>query len=216
MKLTLYHYWRSSSSWRVRWALAHKGIAAKYIPVSLLDGEAESPTHRTRTPLGYVPALAIEIEGTTRFLTQSLAICHWLDEQFPQAPSILGGKDPWLRAKVRELAEIINADTQPLQNLGVQELHSSDATEKKLWAQHWIRNGLAAYETLARSSSGIYSVGDAVSIADFCLIPQLYNARRYDLPVENLFPTLARIELAAKDTPSYSASEPARFEPKEG
>lgn len=211
-RLRLYHYWRSSCSWRVRWALAIKGIQAELVPVSLLDGEVESPTHRARNPLGYVPALENLDRPDAPFLIESMAIIHWLDEVQPE-PSLFGGKDPWVRAHARELAEIINADTQPLQNLNAQELHSNDPAAKKSWAQHWIRNGLQACETIAQRTSGIYAVGDTVTVADLCILPQMYNARRFDVSLED-YPTLLRIEAAAMKTEEYRLSEPSRFEPQ--
>jgi maleylacetoacetate isomerase len=212
MKLTLFHYWRSSSSWRVRWALAHKRIPAEYIAVSLLSGESESPEHLARNPLGYVPVLEVtDSAGQTRRLIESIAILEWLEETFPKNPIL--PKDPWKRAQVRQLVEIINADTQPLQNLAPQELHSSDPAEKKRWAQHWIKNGLHAYETVARETARIYSVGDELSVADFCLIPQVYNARRYDIDLTP-YPTVLRICESAEKTESWKAAEPERFKPE--
>src|SRR5688500_17347222 len=115
MKLKLYHYWRSSSSWRIRWALAHKAVACEYIPVSLLDGESESEEHLSRNPLGFVPVLEIVRSGATPFyLSESMAILEWIEEMHPN-PTLLPG-DAYQRARIRQLAEIIASDTQPLQN----------------------------------------------------------------------------------------------------
>lgn len=210
MKLKLYHYWRSSSSWRVRWALAHKGIAFDAVAVNLLTDEPDSPEHLARNPMGYVPALEITEAGRTRTLTESVAILEWLEETHPE-PRLYPG-DAWTRARIRQLVETINAGTQPLQNLNVNLHHSSDPAEQKRWAQFWIRKGLHAYETLARETAGAFSFGDAPTAADLFLVPQLYNARRQDvLPDE--FPLLARIQEAASKTPGYLASEPERFKP---
>jgi len=208
--LKLYHYWRSSSSWRVRWALDHKGIKTELKAVSLLDGESESPEHRARNPLGYVPAL----DTPHGILTQSSAIVAWLDEISSEPP--LYGASTWERARIRQLGAVIAEDTQPIQNLPVLHLHSSDAKEQKKWAQHFIRQGLGAFETLAAGTAGEFSVGDRLSWADLCLIPQLYNADRFGIPVgsqDSEFPLLTRIAQACERLPSYLSSHPSRHEP---
>lgn len=206
MKLTLFHYWRSSASWRVRWAFALKGIEHQLVPVSLLDGESESPEHLQRNPLGYVPTLAVD----GRFLCESLAIIEWAEEFKPE-PQLISG-DAWSRAWIRQLAELINADTHPLQNLGPQHLHSEDPEKRKAWARHWIQNGLSAYEKLVSKSAGRFSVGDQVTLADLCLIPQMYNARRYELELAQ-WPTIHGIWDHAMATQACQASAPERFQP---
>jgi len=142
-KLRLYHYWRSTSSWRVRWALAHKGIPCEYVAVNLLDDETDRPEHRARNPMGYVPVL----DADGRLLTESVAMLEWIEELWP-APGLLP-RDPWLKARTRALVEIINAGTQPVQNLSVLERLSDDPAARKAWAQHWIRLGLDSFDTLA-------------------------------------------------------------------
>ncbi|MBU6375322.1 MAG: glutathione S-transferase N-terminal domain-containing protein, partial [Bdellovibrionales bacterium] len=119
--IKLYHYWRSSCSWRVRWALDYKGIEATLQPVSLLNGESEEPTHLARHPLGYVPVL----EWQSLFLTDSSAIVRWLEERFPETPSLFPGTSDD-RGRINALASIISSDTQPLQNLNVLQRHSAD------------------------------------------------------------------------------------------
>jgi maleylpyruvate isomerase len=209
--LRLYHYWRSTSSWRVRWALAIKGIACDYVAVSLLDGESESDAHRARNPLGYVPVLEIARPGgEPRHLFESLAIIEWLDETHP-APPLLP-RDAWLRARARMLAEIINADTHPLQNLSAQIQHTDDADRRRAWAQHWIRQGLAAYEAAVQETAGRFSIGDELSLADLCLVPQMYNADRFSVALDP-WPTLRRIRESAMGTPHYAQAEPSRFGP---
>ena len=214
MRLTLYHYWRSSSSWRVRWALAHKGIPCDFVPVDLLNGEAEAEEHRRRNPMGYVPALEISAETNLSIapvmLTESIAMIEFLEELYPK-PSLLPG-DSINRARIRALAETINAGTQPLQNLNAQFFHSDDAEKRKAWAQHWIREGLAAYEQIASRTAGLFSVGDELSVADLCLIPQCYNARRNDIDLK-AYPNIARIETTALQTQSCKLSHPDRYEP---
>jgi len=206
-ELKLYHYWRSSSSWRVRWVLAFKGIPWTGIPVDLLKNESESPEHFARNPLGFVPAL--ETEG--RFLGESMAIIDYLESLKPE-PSVFP-RDPWLRARTWELTEIIVSDTQPLQNLNPQELHSSDPEAKKAWAKYWIERGLHAFETRARETAGKFAIGDSLGLADMVLIPQLYNALRYDVNLE-LFPICSRIWESCKAESSYQQSEPVRFQPE--
>jgi maleylacetoacetate isomerase len=210
MHLKLYHYWRSSSSWRVRWALAIKGLSYEPVAVSLLNGESEGPSHRTRNPLGFVPVLEVTDTNGTRSLIESIAILEWLEETHPENPLYPG--DAWNRALIRQFVEIINADTQPLQNLPAQELHSLDPENRKSWARHWILQGLQAYETLAQRTAGRYTVGDDLSAADLCLIPQVYNAKRYQVDLAP-FPTIRQICLNAEQTESWKQSEPERFNP---
>ena len=205
--LKLYHYWRSSSSWRVRWALDLKQVPHELIAVSLLDGESESPVHLARHPMGYVPVL----ETPDGFLGQSAAIIHWIDETFPGSPSLLPA-DTWNRARVIQLADMISADTQPIQNVPVLQMHSQDPAEQKRWAQHFIRAGLAAYEKIAASTAGRFSVGDELSYADLCLMPQLYNAQRYEISLSE-FPLLQKIAAECEKIASYQSSHPSRHEP---
>ncbi len=217
-QLRLYHYWRSSSSWRVRWGLTIKGITPEYVPVSLLDGEAEAPEHRSRNPLGYVPVLEFldaPADSSARFLTESLAILELLDETQP-GPGLLPPKsgDPLARARARQLAEIINSGTQPIQNPTVFQMHSDDAAAQKRWAQFWIHNGLAAYEHWASKTAGLFSVGDQITLADLCLVPQIYNATRFDVTLER-YPTVKRVYEAALSTPECQAAAPDRFKPAE-
>lgn len=216
MKLKLYHYWRSSSSWRVRWALAYKGIPYDPLAVNLLNAETESEEHLARHPLGFVPVLEI---GSKK-LTESLAIIHYLEQIVPspslflkpQAGAAYDEETAYLQAKVIELTETINADTQPLQNLDPQQLHSSDPAEQKKWAIHWIRRGLSAYEKLCKPVYGRFSVGNQITASDLCLIPQIYNAKRYGIEISD-YPILEKIEQNAKLEKSYQESEPSRFEP---
>jgi maleylacetoacetate isomerase len=217
MNLRLFHYWRSTSSWRVRWALAYKDIAVDYVTVSLLDGQSESPEHLARNPFGYVPVLEFvdEMNPALRYLVESLAIIEYLEETHPTNPLL--PKDPRDRAHVRALAEAINAGTQPIQNLTTQIAYAPDSdpahTEKrKAWAQLWIRRGFEAYEALAHSRAGKFSFEDSLTMADLCLIPQCYNAIRNDVSFDE-FPTIARVYANAIATESYRASEPDRFKP---
>ena len=206
-KLRLYHYWRSTSSWRVRWALAHKGIACEYVAVNLLDDETDRSEHRARNPMGYVPVL----EADGKLLTESVAMLEWIEELWPE-PRLLP-QDPWLKARVRALVETINAGTQPVQNLSVLEKLSDDPAARKAWAQHWIRQGLASFEALARDISGKHCVGGSLTFADLALVPQCYNAGRQEIDVAREFPRIQAWVDAALATPSGQASHPDRFKP---
>lgn len=213
----LFHYWRSTSSWRVRWALALKGITPEFVHVNLLDGESESAAHRARNPFGYVPVLELlnPPAGKNRYLTESIAILEYLEETISTTPLL--PKDPVDRAHIRALVESVNAGTQPLQNLSTQIYFSPDSDpqhpdKRRLWAQHWIRNGMNAYETLIRGSAGKFSFGDSVTMADLCLIPQCYAAERNQISVSE-FPTISRVYENTVKTEGYRMSEPERFNP---
>lgn len=217
MKLRLYHYWRSTSAWRVRWALSYKGIKADLVAVSLLDGESELPDHLARNPFGYVPVLEFldEKNPDLRYLTESLPIVEFLEESFPHAPLL--PKSSRDRAHVRSLAETINAGTQPLQNLTTlialhPETDPNFSEKRKEWAQLWIRRGFEAYEALAAKRAGKFSFGDELTLADLCLVPQCYAAARNDVPLDN-YPTVARVYSEAIKTEGYRMSEPSVFQP---
>lgn len=211
MNLRLFHYWRSSSSWRVRWALALKGIPCEFIAVNLLDDESEQPAHLARNPMGFVPALEIlNSKSSVRFLGESVAIIEWLEEVHP-LPTLFPN-DPLERARTRQLAEIVNAGTQPVQNLSVTLRHSPDPEEQKKWSQHWIRKGLGAYEKLVQETAGLFSIGNTLTFADLFLIPQCYNAGRNDVPLSE-FPTIQKIHEQAIQTEACMKSSPDRFKP---
>jgi maleylacetoacetate isomerase len=204
--LVLYGYWRSSCSWRVRIALALKGLDFENRPVHLVNngGEQHSEEHKARNPMESVPTLALP-DG--RYISQSLAILDYLEEKYPEVPLL--PTDLFERAKVRQLAQIIACDTQPIQNLRVL-LHvvTIDAKAKMPWGAHWIMEGLKAFETEVAATAGEYSFGDHVTIADLCLVPQLYNARRFSCDLTGL-PTVLRIEANLKKLPAFQAADPA-------
>jgi maleylacetoacetate isomerase len=203
MRPTLFHYWRSSSSWRVRWALAIKGVAFESVVVDLLAGEQKSDAHRARNPVGHIPTL--HVDG--RYLSESVAILEYLEETIPDPP--LYPRDAWGRARVRQLVELVNAGVQPLQNLIVLRRHAEDAAGQKAWAAFFNERGLAAYEaTLAQldaergggaAAGGRFSFGDALTAADLCLVPQVYSARRFGVDVAR-FPRVLAAEQAALAT----------------
>lgn len=202
--MKLHGYWRSGASWRVRIALAWKELPYTYLPVHLVrdGGEQHQDAYLARNPMAQVPLLELE-DGRT--LTQSLAILEYLEEAHP-TPALLPA-DPFLRAKARQLAELVNSGIQPLQNLGTLQRIDAFGGDRKAWAKHWIERGLGALEREAAALAGTYCVGEAVSFADLCLIPQLYAARRFEVDV-GAYPTLARVESTCAALPAFQAAHP--------
>jgi maleylpyruvate isomerase len=207
MSLRLYGYWRSSCTWRVRIALAHKGLDYETVPVNLLEGEQRAEGYTQRNPMRQVPTLEVEQQGTTRRLTQSMAILEWLEETWPE-PALLP-EDPFERARARQLAEMVNAGIQPLQNFsGLLRLEELGVDRKK-WGHEWIARGMAALEREMAETAGQFAVGDRVTFADLCLIPQLFNARRFEVEV-SVYPTLSRVEQACAELPAFQAAHADR------
>ena len=209
MKLRLYGYWRSSSTWRVRIGLALKGLAWEPVIVNLLAGEQWSEAHRARSPLAQVPVLDAEEDGRTLRLVQSMAILEWLDERFPEPPLLppdLAG-----RARVRALAEHVNSGIQPLQNsLPLQMLKEKLPGYEKEWARFHIAAGLAALErAVGDGGAGRFCHGDAPGLADCYLVPQLANARRFGVELAP-YPTLRRIEEACLALAPFQAAQAER------
>jgi maleylacetoacetate isomerase len=211
LPVKLYGYWRSTAAWRVRIALNLKGIDWEYAPVHLLrdGGEQRGPGFLARNPQGLVPAL--EVGGLV--LTQSLAIIEYLEETHP-APALLPA-DPGARARARSLAQLIACDLHPLNNLRVlqrlRERFGLGEEQRDEWVRHWVGEGLGALETrLAREpATGRFCHGDAPGLADCCLVPQLYNARRYRCELGG-FPTLLRIEAACNELEAFRRAAPDR------
>jgi maleylacetoacetate isomerase len=205
-ELVLYTYWRSSSAYRVRLALAAKGLPYVSVPVNLLEGEQRSPAHLARSPMGHVPCLEVNGEA----FVESVAIVELLEDLHP-APPLLP-RDPAGRARVRALVEIVNAGTQPLQNLHVLQKLSPDPEVRKAWIVHFIAKGLGAYDAMMashekRGVKGRFSYGDALSIADCYLLPQVYNARRYHVDL-GPFPRVAAAAEAIAATEAGRAAAP--------
>jgi len=207
-RLALHGYWRSSSSWRVRIGLHWKGLPFQYRAVNLLEGQQLSDEHRARSPLTQVPVLEVEEEGRTRHLVQSVAILEWLEERFP-APPLLPS-DPYGRARVRALVEHVNSGIQPYQNAAaLRWLRERQPPLDQVWVRHWVATYLAGLERAARDGAGRFCHGDAPTLADVYLVPQLYGARRFGVDTAP-FPTLLRIEAACRELPAFQAAEPER------
>jgi maleylpyruvate isomerase len=202
----LYNYWRSSASWRVRFALAYKNIPYEYVAVSLLKngGEQRGDAYRAMNPMAQVPTLEWVEGGETMRLGQSLAIIEYLDLAFP-GPQLLP-EQPLVRAKVRQLAEIVNAGIQPLQNLEVLRYVREELKgDTGAWARHFVGHGIRALEAEAVHTASTYLVGDAVTLADCCLVPQLYACRRFGIDLAEC-PTLLRVEATLQSLPAYAAA----------
>jgi maleylpyruvate isomerase len=204
--MKLYGYWRSSCTYRVRIALALKGLAYEVLPVNLLEAEQRADGFVAMNPIGQVPVL--ELPDGSR-LTQSIAILEYLEETHPE-PALLP-REPLSRARVRQLTELVSSGIQPLQNFSVmQRLKNEHGVDAKAWSAFHIRRGLLAYQQLAESTAGELSVGDSPTFADCALIPQLYNARRFGIDVEGELPLLARIDARAAAMEAFRAAHPDR------
>jgi len=205
----LYDYWRSSAAYRVRIALNLKGIDYESRPIDLREDVQKSAEYRALNPQGLVPTL--EIDGQR--LTQSLAIINYLDLRYPNQPLLPASAAN--RAHVVAMAMTIACDIHPLNNLRVlkylkHELgQSQEAVDR--WYAHWIKEGLPALEALAAPEAGKFLFGNAPTGADVCLVPQLYNARRYNVPLDN-YPTLLRAEENANKMDAFAAAHPDRQE----
>lgn len=211
MKIALHNYWRSSASHRVRIALGLKGLPYEYVVVNILKAEQHADGHKARAPMGQVPALVVtEDDGTERVLSQSLAIIEYLEDRFPERPLL--PKDPFARARVRGLAEIVNSGIQPLQNLSVTKAVKQFGGDESVWPQPFIAHGLAAYEALVADTAqvlgaGKFSVGDSPTIADCCLVPQLASARRFGVAYTQ-HSHIARIEEACMALDAFKNAMP--------
>ncbi|ARP94779.1 maleylacetoacetate isomerase [Bordetella genomosp. 13] len=207
--MQLYGYFRSSAAFRVRIALNLKGLAYDYVPVHLLKdgGQQLAPAYRKLNPNALVPTL---VDGDLS-LGQSLAIIEYLDETHPQPPLL--PSDPAGRARVRAIAQTLACDIHPLNNLRVLKYLKHglkvDEDAKNGWYRHWIDVGLTGLEEMLAGSpqTGRYCHGDTPTLADLCLVPQMFNARRFDCDL-SAFPTLTRIDAACRELPAFEAAEP--------
>jgi maleylpyruvate isomerase len=209
MALKLYTYWRSSAAYRVRIALHYKGLAFESVPRHLLrdGGEQRQADYLALNPQGLVPALA---DGEL-VIAQSIAICEYLEETHPE-PRLLPG-DARDRALVRSMALAIACDIHPLNNLSVtaylrSQFEADDAAVSR-WASHWIQRGFAALEKRIErgTTDGRHCYGDVVTLADVCLVPQMYNARRFKVDVA-AYPRLTAICSHLGALPAFAAARP--------
>ena len=206
---TLYTYFRSSAAYRVRIALELKGLAYTSIPVHLLQdgGMQHSPSYAAINPSQLVPTL---VDGALT-LGQSLAIMEYLDETYP-APALLPA-DAAGRARVRSLSQLIACDIHPLNNLRVlqylEQVLGVDAAARTAWCQHWVCTGLDALERMLQAGkpAGDFCAGDRPGMADCCLIPQLYNARRFQVDVQR-YPMLCRVEASCLALQAFQKAAP--------
>lgn len=207
--LTLHNYFRSSTSVRVRAALNLKGLGYDYVPLSLLKGEQASAGHLALNPSGLVPTL-VTPNGA---LPQSMAILEWLEEVHPD-PALLPA-DPWGRARVRALAQIVAADIHPVNNLRIlkylEKAYGVDAAGKAAWYRNWAEAGMAALEQrLAdEDETGTFCHGETISIADLCLFAQVLNNARFEVDMTP-YPTINRIHAACMNIPEVEAAAPAK------
>lgn len=206
--LLLYSYWRSSSAYRVRIALNLKGIEyqQKFVHLVKEGGEQHKIEYREINPLGLVPAL-VHAEQT---VVQSMTICEYLEETFTEIPLLPG--DPPGRARVRSIAQSIASEIQPLNNLGVMR-YLQDAMQQGAgaiddWYSHWIARGFSAVESwLSHAESGLYCHGDAPTLADCFLVPQVYNAERFSCDLEP-YPNIRRITAQCRSLNAFDKAAP--------
>ncbi len=207
--MQLYDYFRSSAAFRLRIALNFKGLAYESLPVNLVTNEQRAAGFLAVNPLGLVPALATE---GGELLTQSVAILEWLEEEYPEPPLL--PKDALERARVRAMVQTIACDIHPLNNLRVQRYlidRLGVSEEAKLtWYHHWIELGFAALEQQVGGER--YCFGDAPTLADACLVPQMYNARRFGQDLQ-AYPRLRAIADHLEELPAFAAAFPEAVAP---
>ena len=205
--MKLHSYFRSSASFRVRIALEVKGIAYNYVPVHLPRGDHKKPDYAALAPERLVPIL--EVDG--RMLSQSMAIIEYLDETHPE-PALLPA-DAEGRARVRALAQLVACEIHPVNNLRVlkyllRELKLDEAS-KNTWYNHWCREGLEAFERqLNQGPASNFCYGDTPTLADCCLVPQIFNARRFGMPFDGLTRTMAVFD-ACMALPAFQQAQPS-------
>ena len=213
--MRLHGYFRSSAAYRVRIALAVKGLAAESVPVHLLRGEQQGEAFRRLNPQGLVPVM----ETGEGIITQSLAIIEWLEETYPE-PALLP-PDPYLRARVRSFALAIACDIHPLANPRVlyklRAVFGAEQAQVVAWYRHWVELGLGALEHLVEPVAVERGMcfGDAPSLADLCLVPQMFNARRFACDLSAM-PKLVAIDAALNERPEFQAAAPDKQADFEG
>lgn len=206
--MKLYSYFRSSCSYRLRIALKLKGVEYEYLPVNLLQQEQHSPEYLEVNPMGLVPALEV---SPGEFLGQSVALLEWLEEEYPLPPLL--PPEPLARARVRSLVNAIACDIQPICNTGVTSYMKTEyeSSEQAIhqWFTTWMHRGFSAVEdTLARNDCD-FCFGDTPGMADIFLVPQVYNARRMEVSMEQ-FPNITRIADSCNTLPAFTEAAPGQ------
>lgn len=213
--MKLYNYFRSSASFRVRIALELKGLPYEYLPVHLVKGEHKNAEYAAVSASGLVPTLVTD-QGD--LLGQSMAIIEYLDETHPNPPLL--PRDALGRAQVRALAQLIACEIHPLNNLRVLKYLvrdlKVDEEAKNAWYRHWVRNGLELFEKeLARLPAGTYCYGDTPTLADCCLVPQIFNGKRFDVDFSGLTRTMAAFDACMRH-PAFQKAQPSNCPDNEG
>ena len=206
--IILYDYWRSSASYRVRIALNLKGVAYTAINTSLLDGDQKAPAYVARNPQGFVPMLSIDGHD----LTQSLAIIDYLDAKYDDPPMV--SSEPAERARTLAQAMVIAADIHPVNNLRILKYLKNELGQDQevidTWYRHWVKEGFVALEAMA-PETGLFG-GEQPNLADVCLVPQMYNARRLETDLRG-FPKLVRIDAACNKIEAFQNAAPEAVKP---
>lgn len=203
--MRLYDYWRSTAAYRVRIALHVKGLAFEQIPVDLRAGGQHADDYRTVNPQGLVPFF----EDGDLAIGQSLAIIDYLEETHPE-PAILPG-DAVSLARVRAMAQIIACDIHPLNNLRVLQYLERDLgcdqLKRMIWYHRWVADGFKALEAMLKDCAGTFCFGDEPTLADICLVPQVYNAKRYEVDL-GPFPTIRTINDRCQEIEAFAKAAP--------
>ena len=204
--MLLYSYFRSSAAYRVRIGLNMKGLDYDYLPVNLLNKEQKGEDYLASNPQGLVPSLQLD---NGEVLAQSVAILEWLEDEYPE-PALLPA-DPLQRARVRSMVNSICCDVHPLCNMSVtnylQEHHQASKADVIRWYTTWMHRGFAAIEQRLSANNSRYSFGETPCMADILLVPQVFNARRFDIPLE-AFPHLCRVVDNCRQLPAFAAAAP--------
>lgn len=205
MVLKLHSAWRASAPYRVRIGLNLKGVAYEYAPIDLVAGQQKSPAYHAVNAQDLVPSLVLE-DG--RVLTQSLSILEWLEETHPEPPLL--PKDAFDRQRVRAMATIVACDIHPVNNLRILKALAGlgvDEPGRNAWAQRWIGDGFAALEPMVAAYGKGYAFGDTPTLADACIVPQVYNAARFAVDMTP-FPAIAAAAARAVEHPAIAAAHP--------
>ncbi|XP_074605056.1 putative maleylacetoacetate isomerase 2 [Brevipalpus obovatus] len=208
-KPILYSYFRSSCSYRVRIVLQLKNIPFEYKAVSLIKdgGEQHSSQYRQVNPFGFVPALVItDNDGKTHTLFESMAIIDYLEQKYPQ--NSIYPKDLIDRASSLAIAESITSGIQPVQNLELLKMLEKMGIDKSKWSKDWITGKFQSLEKVLETTCGKYCIGNTISIADICLVPQVYNAQRFEVDMSK-FPTITRIANELEKNEAFQKAHPS-------